>query len=59
MVLGLAGYGMLDGLLRVDVAAASAAFARVPYQAANWFLGVAGLGIPVLWLSDIVPAVSR
>ena len=55
-VLALAGFAMLDGLLRVDVAAASPAFARVPVGAAAWFLAIAGVGIGALWLSEIVVA---
>jgi hypothetical protein len=55
-VLTFAGFAMLDGLLRVDVAAASPAFAHVPRRAAAWFLAIAGVGIAVLWLSDIVAA---
>jgi len=55
-VLGLAGFGTLDGLLRVDVAKVSPAFVRAPRQVAAWFLLVAGLGIAVLWLSEIVAA---
>lgn len=55
-VLGLAGFGTLDGLLRVDVAKVSPAFVRAPRQVVAWFLLVAGLGIAVLWLSEIVAA---
>ena len=55
-VLTLAGFAMLDGLLRVDVAAASPAFARVPRHATAWFLAIAGVGIAALWLSEIVVA---
>jgi hypothetical protein len=55
-VLTLAGFAMLDGLLRVDVAAALPAFAHVPCRAAAWFLAIAGVGIAVLWLSEIVVA---
>jgi len=55
-VLTLAGFAMLDGLLRVDVAAASPAFAQVPRRATALFLAIAGVGIAVLWLSEIVVA---
>lgn len=55
-VLTLAGFAMLDGLLRVDVAAAEPAFARAPRRATAWFLAIAGAGIAVLWLSEIVVA---
>src|SRR5450759_2529796 len=53
-VLTLAGFAMLDGLLRVDVAAASPAFAQIPRRAIAWFLAIAGAGIAALWLSEIV-----
>jgi len=55
-VLTLAGFAMLDGLLRLDVTVASPAFARVPQRATAWFLGISGVGIAVLWLSEIVAA---
>jgi hypothetical protein len=55
-VMGLAGFAMLDGLLRVDADAVSAAFARAPNRIAAGFLGSAGVGIAGLWLSDIVAA---
>ena len=55
-VMTLGGFAMLDGLLRVDVAAASPAFAQVPRRATAWFLAIAGVGIAVLWLSEIVVA---
>jgi hypothetical protein len=55
-VMSLAGFAMLDGLLRVDVAAVAPAFAHVPSRATAWFLTIAGAGIGVLWLSEIVVA---
>ena len=55
-VLTLAGFAMLDGLLRVDVAAAAPAFALAPRRATAWFLAISGAGIGVLWLSEIVVA---
>jgi hypothetical protein len=55
-VMTLAGFAMLDGLLRVDVAAAWPAFDHVPRRATAWFLAIAGAGIAVLWLSEIVVA---
>jgi hypothetical protein len=55
-VLTLAGFAMLDGLLRIDVAVVSRSFARVPRRATAWFLGIAGVGIAVLWLSEIIVA---
>jgi len=55
-ILGMAGFAMIDGLVRVDVQAVAPAFTRAPRRAAFWFLTVAGVGIAGLWLSDIVPA---
>lgn len=52
-LLGLAGFGLLDGLVRLDLDALDRTFARVPRRPAAWFLLVAGLGIGALWLSDI------
>ena len=55
-ILGLAGYGLIDGLLRIDVVAVAPAFSRAPRRAASWFLIVSGLGIAALWLSEILAA---
>ena len=55
-ILGLSAFAALDGLLRVDMAAVGPAFRDAPRRAASWFLIIAGSGIAVLWLSDIVPA---
>ncbi len=55
-VMTLSGFAMLDGLLRVDVVAAWPAFAHVPRRAAAWFLAIAGVGVGVLWLSEIIVA---
>jgi len=55
-VLTLAGFAMLDGLLRIDVALVSSSFDRAPRRATAWFLGIAGVGIALLWLSEIVVA---
>src|SRR5450759_2398761 len=55
-VMSLAGFAMLDGLLRVDVAAVAPAFVHAPRHATAWFLAIAGAGIGVLWLSEIVVA---
>lgn len=54
-VTGMAGFAMLDGLVRVDVRAVAPAFAEVPFRATMWFLLVAAVGIAGLWLSGIVP----
>jgi hypothetical protein len=53
-VLSVAAYGTLDGLVRVNVEAVAAEFRSAPMKSAAVFLGVAGIGIAVLWLSDIV-----
>jgi len=55
-VMTLAGFAMLDGLLRVNVAATSPAFAHVPRRATAMFLAITGVGIAVLWLNEIVVA---
>src|SRR5674476_420306 len=55
-VMSLAGFAILDGLLRVDVAATAQAFAHAPRRATTWFLAIAGAGIGVLWLSEIIVA---
>ena len=55
-ILGLAAFATLDGLLRVDMAAVSPAFCDAPRRMTSWFLTIAGVGIALLWLSDIVPA---
>lgn len=54
-VLALAGFAMLDGLVRIDVAGVDPAFARAPGRITAWFLTIAALGIAALWLSEIVP----
>lgn len=57
-IVGLAGFGTIDGLVRVDVVAVAPAFTRAPYRAGFWFLTIASVAIAGLWLSDIVPALS-
>jgi hypothetical protein len=55
-VLALSGYAVLDGIVRLHVAAAAAALEPAPRRATAWFLAIGGVGIAGLWLSDIVPA---
>lgn len=55
-ITGLAGFAMLDGLLRVDVHALTTTFPQGPARTASWFLAVAALGIAGLWLSEILLA---
>lgn len=55
-VLALSGFAVLDGIVRVDVAAAARALEPTPRRATAWFLAIGGVGIAGLWLSDIIPA---
>lgn len=56
-IIGLSSYGLLDGLLRVDVRVVAPAFDDAPRRATGWFvIGVAAL-FTVLWLAMIVPAI--
>jgi len=55
-ILAMAGFATLDGLVRLDVAAISPAFGRVPIRTTAWLLAVGGTGIAVLWLSEIIAA---
>lgn len=56
-IMGLASYGLLDGLLRLEVRVVAQAFAPAPRRAAAWYL----VGITVLflglWLAMILPAI--
>ncbi len=57
MIIGLSGYGFLNGLLRLDMQAVSPAVASVPRRTVGVFLlVVAGIFLG-LWLSMIVPAI--
>lgn len=53
---GLAGFGFIDGLVRVDLSG-RAAQPGFPGRAASAFFAVTGVGIAGLWLSEIVPGV--
>lgn len=55
--LGLSVAALLDGLLRVDVAAVAPAFAGLPWRGVGRLLVVTGTAFALLWLSDIVPAI--
>lgn len=55
-IVGIAGFGLLDGLLRIDVFAVAHEFAGTPRRAAAWTLTVGGLGIGGVWLSEILAA---
>lgn len=54
-ILGLAGFGMLDGLLRLRPAAVEGWFDELPRRRATWFFVIGGGGIAGLWLAEIVP----
>jgi hypothetical protein len=56
-ILGAAGFGTLDGLVRFDVTALQASFKHAPRRGAAWFLIVSSVGVAGLWLSDIVVGV--
>jgi hypothetical protein len=56
--LTMSGYGLLDGLLRVDVTAVAPAFADTPRRAASWVLLGTGVAFAALWLADILPALG-
>ena len=55
--IGLASYGVLNGLLRIDVAVASAAFTEFPRRALAGFLLAVGALFVALWLAQILPAI--
>ena len=54
--LGLASFGLVIGLVRIDVAHVAPAFSATPRRSAAWLLFVSGGAFAVLWLSDIVGA---
>jgi hypothetical protein len=54
---GLSTAALLDGLLRIDMAAVAPAFAGLPRRGVGWFLIVTGEAFALLWLADIVPAI--
>jgi hypothetical protein len=55
--LGLSVAALLDGLVRINVAATASAFAGLPRRGVGWLLLVTGTAFALLWLSDIVPAI--
>jgi hypothetical protein len=55
--LGLSVAALLDGLLRIDVAAAAPAFAALPRRGVGRLLVLTGTAFALLWLADIVPAI--
>lgn len=55
--IGLASYGVLNGLLRIDVTVAAAAFTEFPRRGLGAFLLVVGALFVTLWLAQILPAI--
>jgi hypothetical protein len=56
-VMGMASFGLFDGVLRLRVHVVSAAFEDAPRRAAGVFLLVVGVLFVALWLAMIVPAI--
>jgi hypothetical protein len=54
---GLSTAALLDGVLRIDVAASAPAFTGLGRRGVGWFLIVTGAAFASLWLADIVPAI--
>jgi hypothetical protein len=54
--IGLSGFGLLNGLVRIDARALGDAFDRSPRRAVAWFLIAVGTMFVALWLMQIVPA---
>jgi hypothetical protein len=54
--LALSGYGLLNGLVRVDVRAVRPAVGWLPRRALGWYLFVVGAGFAVLELTPILSA---
>lgn len=52
--IGLATYGLINGLVRLDATAVAEAFADVPRRGVAWFLLVVGTLFTTLWLVDIL-----
>jgi hypothetical protein len=55
--IGLASYGLLNGLLRIDVTVASAAFTEFPRRGLGAFLLAVGALFVTLWLAQVLPAI--
>jgi hypothetical protein len=55
--IGLASFGLLNGLVRIDVTVASAAFTEFPRRGLGVFLLAVGALFVALWLAQILPAI--
>lgn len=53
-VIGMSSYGLLNGLVRLDVGILGPAFARTPRRPVGWFLLVVGVAFVGAWLAMIV-----
>lgn len=56
-IIGMSSHGLLDGLLRLDVATIDRALRDAPRRATGWFLLVVAVLFAVMWLAMIVPAI--
>lgn len=56
-IMGLAGYGLLDGIVRLDVVAIADALRDAPRRATGWFLVIVAGLFTAIWLAMIVPAI--
>jgi hypothetical protein len=54
--LGLSGYGLLNGVVRIDVYRTRPAFGWLPRRGLGWYLLAVGVGFAVLELSPILAA---
>jgi hypothetical protein len=55
--IGLAGFGLLNGLVRIRAAAVADAFEEAPRRPIAWFLIVAGSLFALVWLSQVLAAI--
>ncbi|MGZ5418796.1 MAG: hypothetical protein ACXWDI_16665 [Nocardioides sp.] len=55
--LGLAGYALLDGLLRLDLSRVGPAMEQMPRRPVGWFLIGVGVLFVGLWLAMVLPAI--
>jgi hypothetical protein len=52
--IGLGGFGLLNGLVRLDPSATAQAFERTPRRPVAWFLILVALLFATMWLVDIL-----
>jgi hypothetical protein len=56
--ISLSSYGLFNGLVRLDMNVAAAAFTGLPRRALGGFLLAVGVLFVALWLSEILPAIG-